>query len=148
MPTREESQKYADDVLKRVEHFFIHNKESSTGMVILSSMSISTVESAIRKLYLAGRLVRRLVCLAEGSSREVWAYRIKDQEPSLITFKRTQPRSQYKPDPTRVRTRIDKKAIVISDCPLANELPHHKLLRTLPLPLFEGYPELEEQEAA
>jgi hypothetical protein len=148
MPTRAESQKQNEDILKRVEHFFIHNKESSTGMVILSSMSISTVESAIRKLYLSGRLVRRLVCLAQGSSREVWAYRLTDQEPSLITFERTSPRSQYKPDPTRVRTRTDKKAIVISDCPLANELPHHKLLRTLPLPQFEGYPELEEQEAA
>jgi hypothetical protein len=146
MATRAESKKQAEDVLKRVEHFFIHNKESSTGMVILSSMSISTVESAIRKLYLAGRLVRRLVCLTEGSSREVWAYRIKDQEPSLITFERTPPR-KFVPNPNRVRTYKDK-TLVISDCPLANELPHHKLLRTLPLPPFEGYPELEEQEAA
>jgi len=141
MATKQESQKKAEEILRRVEHFFIRNKESSTGMVILSGMSISTVETAIRKLYLSGILVRRLVCLAEGSSREVWAYRIADQEPSLITFKRTPPR-KFVPNPNRVRTYKDK-TLVLSDCPLTNELPHHKLLRTLPLPLFEGYPELE-----
>jgi hypothetical protein len=143
MATKQESQKKAEEILRRVEHFFIRNKESSTGMVILSGMSLSTVETAIRRLYLSGRLVRRLVCLAPGSSREVWAYRISDQEPSLITFERTSPRAQYRPDPNRVRNYKDKKTLVISDCPLTNELPHHKLLRTLPLPLFEGYPELE-----
>jgi len=146
MATKQESRKQAEEILKRVEHFFIRNKESSTGMVILSGMSISTVETAIRRLYLSGILVRRLVCLAENSSREVWAYRIADQEPSLITFKRTPPR-KFVPNPNRVRTYKDK-TLVLSDCPITNELPHHKLLRTLPIPPFEGYPELEEQEAA
>jgi len=141
MATKQESQKKAEEILRRVAHFFVLNKESSTGMVILSGMSISTVETAIRKLYLSGILVRRLVCLAEGSSREVWAYRIADQEPSLITFERTPPR-KFVPNPNRVRTYKDK-TLVLSDCPITNELPHHKLLRTLPLPPFEGYPELE-----
>ena len=143
MPTRAESQKFNDNILKRVEHFFIQNKESSTGMIFLSGMSISTLESAIRKLYLSGKLVRRLVCLAQGSSREVWAYRLTDQEPSLITFERTLPRKPFVANPNRVRDRTGKKSIVVSECPLTNELPHYKVLRTLPSPPFEGYPELE-----
>jgi len=146
MATKAESQKQAEDILKRVEHFFIHNKESSTGMVILSSMSISTIESAIRKLFLSGRLVRRLVCLAEGSSREVWAYRIADQEPSLITFA-PEPRRSKVPSKPRNRDRSkehsSRSAISHDAWAMDQEPEHYKLLRTLPLPPFEGYPEFE-----
>jgi hypothetical protein len=146
MATKQESKKQAEEILRRVAHFFIHNKESSTGMVILSGMSISTIETAIRKLYLSGRLVRRLVCLSEGSSREVWAYRIADQEPSLITFA-PEPRRSKGPSKPRNRDRSkehsSRSAISHDAWTMDQEPEHYKLLRTLPLPPFEGYPELE-----
>ena len=146
MATKQEAQKKAEEILKRVEHFFIRNKESSTGMVILSGMSISTVETAIRKLYLSGILVRRLVCLSEGSSREVWAYRIADQEPSLITFEPASRRSKGPSKPRnrdRTKEHSSRSAISHDAWTMDQEPEHYKLLRTLPLPPFEGYPELE-----
>jgi hypothetical protein len=149
MKSPERSEKYKRDVLDKVVHYLEVNKESSTGMIYIPSLSISTLEGGIRSLYLAGQLLRRQVCLAQGSSRMVWVYRLTHQPESLITYERSP--SKYVPckkdrnPEVRAREREARKEI--PDGPFRKEKPHYTILRMLPVPRFEGYQELE-QEAA
>jgi len=140
------NEKYQREVLGPIERYFEINKESSTGMIFIPGMSVSTLEGGIRHLFMAGKLVRRQVCLSPTSSKLVWAYRPADQTEYLITFERAKPKSS--PNTLAAlkekRTRDRRYRSETIEAPTRqHELPHHTILRTLPLPLFEGYLELE-----
>ena len=141
------NEKYKLEVLDRVEQYFKVNKESSTGMIFIPGMSVSTLEGGIRHLFMAGALVRRQVCLAPNSSKVVWAYRLADQPEFLVSFERAAsryvaPDRKERDREKRIRYREERKQVM--EVPtLQNELPHYTVLRMLPVPRFEGYPELE-----
>lgn len=139
------NEKYKREVLDPIEQYFEVNRESSTGMIFIPGMSVSTLEGGIRHLFMAGALVRRQVCLNQGSSKVVWAYRLTDQPEFLVSFERA-PSRYVAPDrkernkENRIRYREERKQIM--EVPtLQSELPHYTVLRMLPLPRFEGYPE-------
>jgi hypothetical protein len=140
------NEKYQREVLGPIERYFEVNKESSTGMIFLPGMSVSTLEGGIRNLYLAGKLVRRQVCLSPNSSKLVWAYRITEHPEHLVTFERSKPKSAPSMlsarKEKRVRDRRDRSE-TIEVLTIKNEKPHYTILRMLPVPRFEGYPELE-----
>ena len=141
------NEKYKLEVLDRVEQYFKVNKESSTGMIFIPGMSVSTLEGGIRHLFMAGALVRRQVCLAPNSSKVVWAYRLADQPEFLVSFERAAsryvaPDRKERDREKRIRYREERKQAM--EVPtLQSELPHYTVLRMLPVPRFEGYPELE-----
>ena len=134
------NEKHQIEVLDRIKHYLAVNKESSTAMIYIPGMGLSTIEGGLRNLFLSGQLVRRQVCLREGSSRVVWAYRLADQPESLVTFERMPTKTPYVHNPNRIQKSKPKNQEPV---PPNKEKPHHTILRTLPLPRFEGYPELE-----
>lgn len=140
------NEKYKREVLDRIIHYLETNKESSTGMIYLSGISISTLEGGIRNLLNAGQLERRQVCLSPNSSKVVWAYRITGSTPTLETFERAPsryvaPERRNRDKETRKRYQEERRQLM-EDVTTKNELPHYTLLRMLPVPRFEGYPEL------
>ena len=145
------NEKYKREVLDPIEKYFDLNKESSTGMIFIPGMSVCTLEGGIRNLFMAGQLERRQVCLSPNSSKVVWAYRITGHEPNLETFERVP--SRYVAPERRARNKENRKLYqeerrqAMEHVTTKNEKPHHTILRMLPVPRFEGYPELE-QEAA
>jgi hypothetical protein len=133
-------------VLDRIQAYFKNNGESTLGMMYVQGISVITIEGALQRLMRHKIITRRQVCIKEGSSRVLWAYRLSDQTESLVTF--TPEPSRYKgPYKPRDRDRSKEHSKRHSTAPdtwtMDQELEHYKLLRTLPLPPFEGYPELE-----
>jgi len=138
-------------VLDRIQNYFKTNGESTLGMIYVQGISVITIEGALQRLMRHKLITRRQVCIKEGSSRVLWAYRLTDQKESLVTFTPTPSRTKGTPSSLRNRNRIKErsaeKAKRYSTDPdswtMDQEPEHYKLLRTLPLPPFEGYPELE-----
>jgi len=142
-----------NETLERIKAYFKKNGESTMGMMYVQGISVITIEGALQRLMRHKLITRRQVCIKEGSSRVLWAYRLSDQTESLVTFTPEPSRSKgpYKPrdrDRSQERSTAKRAAIAQEEWTMDQEPEHYKLLRTLPLPTFEGYPELEEQEAA
>ena len=135
-----------NETLERIKAYFKKNGESTVGMMYVQGISVITIEGALQRLMRHKIITRRQVCIKEGSSRVLWAYRLSDQTESLVTFT-PQPRKSngpYKPrNRDRSKEHSSRSAISPDAWTMDQEPEHYKLLRTLPLPPFEGYPELE-----
>jgi hypothetical protein len=136
-------------VLDRIQAYFQTNGESTLGMIYVQGTSVIALESALQRLMRHKLITRRQVCIKEGSSRVLWAYRLTNQKESLVTFTPA-PSRPKNPYPPRDRDRSHEHSKRASTAPdtwtMDQEPEHYKLLRTLPLPPFEGYPELELEE--
>jgi hypothetical protein len=135
-------------VLDRIQAYFKNNGESTLGMMYVQGISVITIEGALQRLMRHKLITRRQVCIKEGSSRVLWAYRLSDQTESLVTFtpEPSRPKSPYKPrdrDRSKEHSTVKRAATDPDSWTMDQEPEHYKLLRTLPLPPFEGYPELE-----
>ena len=137
-------------VLDRIQAYFQTNGESTVGMMYVQGISVITIEGALQRLMRHKIITRRQVCIKEGSSRVLWAYRLSDQTESLVTFTPEPRRKQNTYTTTTPRDRSKEHSKRHSTAPdtwtMDQEPEHYKLLRTLPLPPFEGYPELELEE--
>lgn len=136
-----------NQTLDRIQTYFQANGESTLGMIYVQGTSVIALESALQRLMRHKLITRRQVCIKEGSSRVLWAYRLTDQKESLVTFTPAPSRTKGTPSALRNRDRSQEHSRRASTDPglwtMDQEPEHYKLLRTLPLPPFEGYPELE-----
>ena len=137
-----------NETLERIKSYFKKNGESTMGMMYVQGISVITIEGALQRLMRHKLITRRQVCIKEGSSRVLWAYRLTDQKESLVTFtpEPRRPKSPYTPrdrDRSQERATAKRAAADPDSWTMDQEPEHYKLLRTLPLPPFEGYPELE-----
>jgi len=144
--TKPTKQPKPNDTLDRIQAYFKKNGESTIGMMYVQGISVIAIEGALQRLMRHKIITRRQVCIKEGSSRVIWAYRLSDQTESLVTFtpEPSRPKSPYTPrNRDRSNEHSSRSAIAPETWTMDQEPEHYKLLRTLPLPPFEGYPELE-----
>jgi len=132
MQPQERLDKYERQVLNRIKNYLVVNKEASIGMIYISDLSVKSLENGLKHLLLSGHVIRRQICLSPTSSRLVWAYRLADQPEYLTTFEPPPKRSISPERKARVLENKENRKL---------EKMHHTILRLLPLPRFEGYPE-------